>query len=169
MTPVLKTALSCRRSGDRTRIMTGKHVDTTPWNVGESPSALPGCASLISIGSCDALRTAQEWLEALSLQSPLRMCGSSMPMHFQGAAILVRAGDLRRLIRDPDGLVLDSKLRRDVLTCGELAQACYDSVEKEPSSFRRCWNIYSSKPEKIQDVSHVFPRRLHPAGVLRRV
>ncbi len=62
------------------------------------------------------------------------------------------AGDLRKLANDPDNLVLDSKLRRDVLTCGELAQACYDSCEKEASSYRRCWNIFADKPEKIQDV-----------------
>ena len=87
------------------------------------------------------------------------ICADVHTHAFLRAVILVLAGDLRRLVRDPDGLVLDSKLRRDVLTCGELAQACYDSVEKEASSFRRCWNIYSSKPEKIQDASHVDARR----------
>ena len=64
-----------------------------------------------------------------------------------------RVGDLGDLAADSDKVVLDYDLRRDVITCGELAQACYDSCEKEAYSVRRCWTIYAGKPEKISDVS----------------
>ena len=144
--------------------MTGKQVDNTPWNLGESPPALPTRPA--------PLDRCVNWPRPAELTLAM-ICFPSVPCIPSRSALaasaefmfLARAGDLRKLVRDPDGLVLDSKLRRDVLTCGELAQACYDSVEKEASSFRRCWNIYSSKPEKIQDVRNAW--RWTPAGLFK--